>query len=74
MTVPTSPPLPCLHIGMSKTATALVQHEAFPVHSGLCFFGKCVPKDNMWITRENARFVEQVSGYVEPEALNRMLK
>jgi len=69
MTVPTSLPLPCLHIGMPKTATALLQHKAFPVHSGLCFFGKCVPKRNMWITRENARFVEQVSGYVGPEAL-----
>jgi hypothetical protein len=69
MTAPTSLPLPYLHLGMPRTATALIQRQVFPRHSGLCFFGKCVPEDNMWMTRENARFIKQIPRYVEPEAL-----
>lgn len=67
--ISTSLPLPVLHLGLPKTATALLQREVFAKHSGLCFFGKCVGAENMWFTRENERFVEQLSNYARPESL-----
>ena len=64
-----SPLLPCVHIGIPKTGTALLQRRVFPGQSGLHFLGKCRDRANMWITPENAEVVEQISGQLDAKAL-----
>ena len=72
--------LPCLHIGMPKTGTALLQ-RVFARHSGLHFQGKrgdaanilttaenAKDAANIWMTPQNAKFVEQISGQLDTKA------